>query len=143
MNGVHTVNSHQKITDPEELLKAVANALGYDRIGGTIRSRLGKIVSECIELMSTKAEKSSLQNDSYPNVSENPLVSRGYDPRLDPARRWMFFLTYVIPELTREGAINSLNTLISYVDDKPQTSAAMKQAMQEDLSQLQRFRGQR
>ena len=139
----YLVSATQKITDPDELLKAVANALGYDRIGSTIRTRLGEIVAECIELISTEAEKTSLQADSSPNVSENPLVSRGYDPRLDPATRWMFLLTYVIPELTREGAINSLNTLISYVEDKPETSDAIRQAMQEDLSQLQRFRGQR
>jgi hypothetical protein len=52
-------------------------------------------------------------------------------------------LNYVIPDLTKEGAISSLNRLIEYVENKPETTAAIRQALQEDLSQLNRFIAQR
>jgi len=137
----YLVAESQKIDDREQLLKEAANALGYDRIGGTIRSRLGSVIDEFIKRSESDSENTRLQNDSSPNISENPLVTRGYDPQLDPASRWMFLLNYVIPELTKDGAINSLNTLISDFKNRPDTSESIKKAMQEDMDQLRRFRG--
>ncbi len=92
--------------------------------------------------MSSELEKTSLQNDPSPNISENPLVTRGYNPRLDPASRWMFMVHNAIGDLTRDGAINSLNSLIESLENDPNTTLAIKTAMREDLSQLQRFLGQ-
>jgi len=138
----HLISTARKITDFEELLKAVANELGFSRIGETIRTRLGHIVTKCVEMMSSELEKTSLQNDPSPNISENPLVTRGYEPRLDPASRWMFMLNNAIGDLTRDGAINSLNSLIESLENDPNTTLAIKTAMREDLSQLQRFLGQ-
>ena len=139
----YLVATQQNINDSDELLKATSTVLGFKSIRDVIRGRLGKIVEEALAQLATSHDESSLQNDPAPSVSENVLVRLGYEPRLDPASRWMFMLNYAVPDLTKDGVINSINALISYLDEQPETSVEIKEALQIDLRQLQRYTGYR
>lgn len=127
--------------DAQELLRLVSRALGFNRTGQLIRESLVPVIEECIRKIAEMAEKTSLQNNPAPAVSENLLVRLGYEPGRLPSERWIFFVNQALPKVTKAGAINMLTALINHFAREPGVSDGVRKAMSVDLEQLQRFQG--
>jgi very-short-patch-repair endonuclease len=129
------------IVDTEELLRLVSKSLGYERIGRVIRERLGSIAEDSITRILVDSQNMRLQSNPLPEIFENSLVRLGYDPTLEPAQRWMFLQSNAIPNLTKEGVINTLQALIDSLESDPDTSKSIIGNMIVDMAQLRRFVG--
>lgn len=133
--------TQENISDAEQLLHRVANALGYERIGPTIRDRLGRITESCVsQLWVSKNEAAILKSDD-PIVAENLLVRQGYDPSLEPSDRWGFFLEIFIPRYSKQVAINMLKPLINHMSKEAGSDSSIVKQMNIDLKQLERYVG--
>lgn len=130
-----------RITDPERLLRAVANAFGFVRITGLLRDRLGEIIRIVLKRIETDAERASLRNHHSPAVSENLLVRQGYDPILEPSDRWLFFRNEFIPLYTKPVAMSTLTALIAHFSKETGPDSEIVKQMNMDLQQLRRYVG--
>ena len=82
-----------------------------------------------------------LQTDPSQRISENALFALGYEPTLDAATRWSFLQSIGMPQLTKDGAINSLQALLDSLEIDTSISRSVIGNMITDLAQMRRFVG--
>ena len=69
------------------------------------------------------------------DMSKNRLVKFGYDPRIRPGDRWLFFRK-VIWDISLDEIISDLNSLISAVESLEKGYPNILKSMREDLDKL-------
>jgi|GEM_PF-3337096 hypothetical protein len=72
----------------------------------------------------------------HPVLAESPLMKLGYDPSKETGFRWTFIRYTAIPNMTREGVINTLFALRSYYDDYAPEYPELLEVIDKDLDSV-------
>jgi very-short-patch-repair endonuclease len=119
------------------IISRLKTALEIRRLTSKVGEILTAIARKYIDSLATVTDR--VDSPDFRNrvdLFENALVRIGYDPSIDISHRIEFINAVAVPELTNEGAINSLNAIIQTVSSDPTVQDSIKINLFTDLKWL-------